>query len=337
MKVESVWTRSIWSDGMHNAFPGIARFGDHYYVTFRRAEGHQAGTGCILVIRSNANDLESWEKVTDFDLCGNSGDPFICSVNDWLHVYWHHREDYVSRSDDGVTWTEPQMLDTEFPEPPPDCDIEFTSRRKWLFRIRKGPDGAYYSIGRCGLASKGEPGVLLYRSEDGLTWKAMHTFGEGIRRAIPAGRGGGHETDIAFLDNEVAVAAIRTNHQGLITSARHPYLEWESSAYWTGIYNFGGPALHRTPYGLLLAARSVPTNEPARCTIWTVTPQGLINPFIVASGGDCAYQTFSDGPNGEILLCYYSSHEWPQRPRGANPANIYLARVAISPGLDPAF
>jgi len=364
MKVASVWTRAIWSDGMHNAFPGIARFGDHYYVTCRHSEGHQARTATILVIRSNADDLEHWEKVAEFDLGGDSRDPFVCAVGDQvaqaflpasdarqdspdgpaqprlahLHVYWHHKEDYVSRSRDGVTWTDPQMLDTEFPDPPADCDIQFRSQRKWLFTMRRGPDGAYYSIGRCGLASRGEPGVLLYRSEDGLTWKAMHTFGQGIRAAIPPGRGGGHEADIAFLDNGVAVAAIRTNHQGLITATTAPYVEgWAHNAYWTGIYNFGCPALHKTPHGLLLAARSTPANEPARCTIWTVTPGGLISPFIVPSGGDCAYQTFADGPDGEILLCYYSSHEWPQRPRGANPANIYLARVTVAPGLSPAF
>lgn len=164
MKVESLWTRAIWSDGKHNAFPGIARFGDHY------------------------------------------------------------KEDYMSRSPDGVTWSEPRLLDTAFPAPPADCGIVFTSQRKWLIRIRRGPDGAYYSIGRCGLASSGEPGVLLFRSEDGLTWKAMHTFGEGIRKVVPRGRGGGHEADIAFLESGVAVAAIRTNHQGLIAVAAPPYL-----------------------------------------------------------------------------------------------------------------
>jgi hypothetical protein len=282
--------------------------------------------------------LTKWEKVADFDLGGDSRDPFIGVFGEYLHVYWHHEEDYVSRTRDGVSWTEPQLLDTEFPTPPADGSVEFRSRRKWLFRFRPGPDGAYYSIGRCGLASKGEPGVLLYRSEDGLRWKAMHGFGEGVRRVIPSGRGGGHEADIAFMENGAAVAAIRTQHQGIIASTTAPYREWrEENAYWTGIYNFGGPALHRTPHGLLLAARSVPTNEPARCTVWTVTPSGLVNPFILPSGGDCAYQTFAAGPDGQPMLCYYSSHEWPQAPKGANPANIYLAWLTASPGLKPAF
>lgn len=338
MKVTGLWLRSIWSDGRHNAFPGIARFGGHYYVTCRNSEGHQSPRSSILVIRSPAADLEKWEKVAAFDLGADSRDPFIADVNGRLHVYWHHREDCVATSADGLSWTDPQPLDTEFPTPPPGCDLDFTSRRRWLFRFRRGPDGAWYSIGRCGIASNGEPGVLLYRSLDGIKWSAMHTFGEGIRRVIPPKRGGGHESDIAFMPNGVAVAAIRTQHQGLIACAPPPWRDWDpANARWTGIYNFGGPALHLTPHGLLLAARSAPADEAPRCTIWTVTPSGLVNPFIVPSGGDCAYQTFADGPDGEILLCYYSSHEWPQRPNGANPANLYLARVTVHPGLNPAF
>jgi hypothetical protein len=48
------------------------------------------------------------------------------------------------------------------------------------------------------------------------------------------------------------------------------------------------------------------------------------------SSGDCAYQSFADGPGDEVLLAYYSSHEYPQ-PKGVgnNPANIYLAHLTV--------
>ena len=337
MYVDQLWTRPIWSDGKHNAFPGIARFGDWYYVTFRHSDGHQAPTATIGVIRSRAEDLDHWEQVAEFDIGADSRDPFVTVVNDHLHVYWHRKPcDWVSRSTDGTDWSEPAELDTEFPALPEGCDLEFTSDRRWLFRFRQGPDGLWYSAGRCGIASNGEPGLILYRSDDGLTWKAMHTFYEGIRKAIPeTGYGGGHETDLAFLDDGACVAAIRAKHQGIIACSRPPYDEWH--AYGSGVRNFGGPALHRTPHGLLLAARDCPVNEPMRCTIWTVTPSGLINPCIVPSGGDCAYQVFEDGPNGEILLCYYSSHEWPWKFRTDHPSSIYLARFRVRPGLECGF
>jgi hypothetical protein len=227
-------------------------------------------------------------------------------------------------------------LDTEFPTPPPDCALQFTSDRKWHFRIRRGPDGSFYSLGRCGLASNGNPGILLYRSDDGLTWKATHTFGQGIQKAV----NNGHEADLAFMDDGAAVAAIRVGGvpgggTGMICSAAPPYQEWD--AYWTGVRNFGGPALWRTPHGLLLAARNYPTHGGAHVMLWEVTPQGLATPVCVPSGGDCAYQTFENGPASEILLCYYSSHEWPWLHGQDHPANLYLARILFHHPMTPGW
>ena len=67
------------------------------------------------------------------------------------------------------------------------------------------------------------------------------------------------------------------------------------------------------------------------CQVWTVTANGVEHPWVLPSGGDCAYQSFADGPSAEeVLLVYYSSHEYPQ-PKGVgnNPANLYLARLKI--------
>jgi len=71
--------QSIWSDGRHNAFPGIARVGNYYYVTFRNAIAHQSedGTSKIFVIRSAADDLKKWEKVAEFTNPRNIRDPLV--------------------------------------------------------------------------------------------------------------------------------------------------------------------------------------------------------------------------------------------------------------------
>ena len=50
--VQNLWVQTIWSDGQHNGFPGIARVGDYYYVTFRSSESHQAPAAKIVVLRS---------------------------------------------------------------------------------------------------------------------------------------------------------------------------------------------------------------------------------------------------------------------------------------------
>lgn len=87
MRVTSVWTRAIWSDGRHNAFPGIARCGEFYYAAFRNSEGHKEPTSRIFVIRAPAGDLSQWEKVADFDLGGDARDPLVCAAGDHLHVF----------------------------------------------------------------------------------------------------------------------------------------------------------------------------------------------------------------------------------------------------------
>src|SRR4029078_7937304 len=75
--VQSVWVQSIWADGTHNGFPGIARVGDFYYVTFRNAESHQADAAKIVVIRAGAKDLAHWEKVAEFTRDHDCRDPLV--------------------------------------------------------------------------------------------------------------------------------------------------------------------------------------------------------------------------------------------------------------------
>ncbi len=113
-----------------------------------------------------------------------------------------------------------------------------------------------------------------------------------------------------------------------------PYETWRGVA--TNWPDFGGPALHTTEGGgILLAARETPERRgdtyPARLVVRSVTPFGVSDPFYVPSSGDCGYSSFAPGRTSEeVLLCYYSSHEWPQ-PKGVgnNPANIYLAFLTV--------
>jgi hypothetical protein len=334
MRIKHLWTRRIFADGRHNAFTGIARFGEHYYVCFRNSESHKAPTSRIFVIRSAACDLERWEQVADLFLDGDSRDPMLLAVGDALHVYFHNKQDYASRSVDGTNWSSPEPIDVEFPATPPGCALTFKSDRRWLFRFREGPDGAYYSAGRCGIDQDGYNQLLLYRSEDGLRWKATHDFEKGVMTAVPRYRNG-HETDLAFLDGGLVVAAIRTAYQGLLAVSKPPYDHWEGA--WSGIENFGGPVLWPTPHGLLLAARQYSSGGAAQTMVWSVTDCHLHNPYPVPSGGDCSYPGFADGPGGQVLMSYYSSHEWPCKEMGDGPAGIYLGWLDVSPGPAPRF
>lgn len=336
--VTGLYTQTIWADGSHNAFPGVARFGDHYYVTFRHAHSHQDPQGAIYVIRSRADDLKHWDKVFDLTSTEDVRDPLLLVVRDRLHVYWHHQTDYVATTADGLTWTVPQQVVSTFPELPAGSTVKFTNDRRWFFRIRPGPDGAFYSLARCGIVEKGsgKDALVLYRSSDGLSFTPMHKFGEGVAPLIrEKAMGKGHEADVAFTADGTLIAAIRCtgSSPGVIATTPPPYREW--TGYSTGVGSFGGPALHSTPAGVLCSARWVPDGAnqsvaPA-CMVWTVAPDKLMNPIYVPSAGDDAYQSFAPGRTAEEqLLVYYSSHEYPPgKGYGNNPANIYLAHLFI--------
>src|ERR1043166_4762472 len=158
-RVGSLHVRTVWSDGRHNGFPGIARFGEHYYVAFRNAASHQATEDTrILVVRSRADDLAKWEQVAEFRNDHDARDPLLFMAGDRLRVVWHSKEDWTSDTADGVSWSKQQLLDVEFVEPSTESGLRLKSQRRWLFRIRRGPDGAYYSLGRCGIKEDGRPG-----------------------------------------------------------------------------------------------------------------------------------------------------------------------------------
>ncbi len=336
--IQSVWVQNIWSDGRHNGFPGIAKVGGFYYVTFRQSDGHQADKARILVIRAPVNDLKQWSKVADFTREHDCRDPLLFENHGKVQLVFHSQEDYYSQSADGTTWPEPQELQSEFAQPREGSGLKFTSERRWLFRIRQGPDGAFYSLARCGIRDKspGTFGLITYRSEDGIHFKAMHTYGEGPTSALgqAGGSGWGHEADVNWTPDGTMVCAIRNSAPGIVVMGKAPLGPWKAFA--TDAWNFGGPALHKTKGGgILLAARALPAREnvgfPSVCKVWTVTAEGVEKPWIMPSGGDGAYQSFADGPrDDEVLLAYYSSHEYPQ-PKGVgnNPANIYLAHLRI--------
>lgn len=339
--VTNLYTRAVWNDGRHNGFPGIARFGEHYYVTFRNAASHKEGPNTkIVVIRSSADDLEHWEQVAEFPDPRDCRDPLLFVVGDRLRLVWHSKEDWTSDTADGRTWTPTRGLDTEIVEPDPQSGLQLSSRRRWLFRIRRGPDGAYYSLARCGIKVDGPGtfGLVLYRSTDGFTFKAMNTYGHGPTRALSAGggTGWGHEADVAWKPDGTMVCAIRNGGPGVLVASPPPYETWTALPK-TDWPDFGGPALHATSGGgLLVAARETPKDRPAgaypaRLMVRSVTSAGVSDPFYVPSSGDCGYSSFAEGRTPEeVLLVYYSSHEWPQ-PKGVgnNPANIYLARLTI--------
>jgi len=115
--INRFYVKSIWGDGRHNAFPGIARVGNHYYIVFRNALTHgiQDGSARIIVIRSAADDLQKWEQVAEFTHEHDARDPLVFDNRGKVQVVFHSKEDYYSQSADGLSWPAPRLLDTENP------------------------------------------------------------------------------------------------------------------------------------------------------------------------------------------------------------------------------
>lgn len=326
---------SIFNDGRHNAFPGMARVGNYYYVAFRNAIAHQSedGTPKIIVIRAPATDLTKWDKVAEFTNPRDIRDPLVFDNHGKVQVVFHSKKDFYSQSVDGLTWSPVRDLETEIVKSDPSSGLVLESTRRWLFRIRRGPDGAFYSLARCGIPTKGNRakfGLIMYRSEDGVRFKAMHTYGEGPAKMLTEAQGGGHEADIGWAGDGTFIAAIRNSgRDGTIVTGKSPLGPFRT--FNTGTMSFGGPALHTTKKGaVFVAGRHTTPERFSYCRVSTVMPDGVTDSFLLPSGGDCAYQSFVDGPDDSVILCYYSSHEHPQTAKmGANAANIYLAHFNV--------
>src|SRR5207245_1893678 len=105
------------------------------------------------------------------------------------------------------------------------------------------------------------------------------------------GSGWGHEADVAWTPDGTLVSAIRNSERGVVVMGPTDKADgslalgpWKAFA--TDAFNFGGPALHMTKGGgLLLAARFLPEKKtigfPAVCKVWTVTADGVTNPWIL--------------------------------------------------------
>jgi hypothetical protein len=132
------------------------------------------------------------------------------------------------------------------------------------------------------------------------------------------------------------VCAMRNSGLGVLAVATKPYTDWKALPP-TNWPDFGGPSLFTTAAGgMLVAARETPKERasgtyPSKLVVRSVTNRGAIDPVYIPSSGDCGYSSFAEGRKPEeVLLVYYSSHEWPQPAgTGEHPANIYLAFLTI--------
>jgi len=328
------WVRCIYADAWHNAFTDMAFWHGQYYVTFRSGIAHVSPEGRILVMRSS--DLQSWQVCGALTTEGDDRDPKFCATDANLYVIfgswhdsWHrppHGEEparelasFYSESTDGVRWSYPrQMYGTGY----------------WLWRLyRHG--GRFYSAAYHTPAGglPGTRGVQLLRGDRLDEWDCLSTV---------MTEHGPNETALLFDGNRVT-AVIRTESRGgrspsWLATSEEPFASWRKQPLG---YTCHAPVILRHGAELYLAGRAFRDELPAPyhhgdfetvTTLFRVVAGNAEPVLTLPSGGDTSYCGMVQGPEGDLLISYYSQHEtigkWPEGS-SVTPARIYLASVSV--------
>lgn len=321
--------RKIFSDGRHNAFTGLARFKDRYFVTFRAAGTHMTVDGQIRVIVSD--DAGSWSLLHTASRAGQDlRDPKLAVLNGRLFVFFaerpktdlQHRTSMAMVSDDGRQFSEPQVLDG-------------VPHGFWLWHATAW-EGAHYGTAYRHRGPEYEG--LLLRSTDGFQWEKVADF------PLPAG-----ETYLDFAPDGTLWAFVRNNSPGRVPytcSAKPPYTKFEGIRHFPT--HIGGPMIKRLEAGCVLITRQwdPPGRRNLRTEIfWQPDGGALCSITRLPSGGDTSYATWLDTGPGRALVSYYSSHEHKMdvplggesgadsaRAEHSTGSDIFLAEISFGTG-----
>lgn len=318
---------TVYADGTHNAFTDLVRFGESYFLAFRSCpDGHMIFSSSQIVILQST-DGEAWREVARYGVSGEDlRDPHFLSTGERLFVYsgaWPVKEgspshksqeemnSYVVYTDDGLTWSNPQ--------------------------VAKGSKGYYfwrcgYHQGTCYMTAKRRhPDMrpvtpedksgfqtLLLRSDDGLDWEEVSVI-------VPEY---GDETAIQFEEDGTLVALARHRNVesgALLCVAQPPYDRWSRSSL---SYNVGGPLLAKVGGKYLVSGRRMREGEERVTALYWLTNGDLTEFAVLPCHGDNSYPGFVQTGPGEGLLSYYSNRR--DAAQGKPPSDIHVAYVQWS-------
>ncbi|MFA7159629.1 MAG: sialidase family protein [Kiritimatiellia bacterium] len=219
------WVRKVFSDGMHNAFTGLAFFKERHFLAFRHAVRHSAPPGSQFMMTSP--DGESWTllKNTVFPAPPalppgeqmDSRDNYFLNLENELRLYSFASPPFLPAEDrymlphystvqvtrDGDTWTAPRAVMEGVILWKP----IFWREKFWCAGYRRDKEAGYV--------------VELYRSEDGFEW----TRGELIS--------GGTETFLLPMGDDTLRAFVRAEkppYYMKIMESRAPFEDWREKA-----------------------------------------------------------------------------------------------------------
>lgn len=329
--LEVVEVKKIWDAAPHNAFTSLTKYKDEWFITFRESSGHVPGTdGAVRVLISK--DGSAWESAALLTETGvDLRDPKFCTAPDGRlmltiggSIYDGESKPGAKRkrtgartrtafSTDGRTWAAPlpacddgQWLWRSTLRPPVIKDIGPNSIPASLF-------GVAYTV-----ADENKFKLSLWISPDGTKFSRVTNLDPG-RNILP------NESTLRFTDDGTMLALTRNENSGkrgtaMFGTSNPPYKEWS----WTDTgHIIQGPDFIRLTDGRMIYGGRDFVDGKANTTIGILTAAGQAMPMLVLpSGGDCSYPGLAEGPDGQVWVSYYSSHE--------GKAAIYLARLKLA-------
>jgi len=327
MNIELV--TKIVSDGRHNAFTGLAFFQGRYFVVFRSGEHHADAQGYQVIMTSSTG--REWEVVhrKSFFAAGESGavmdyrDSYFLNLGHELRLYSfstpfdsagerdpRHSRSTVQITRDGMNWSEPQVICTGTVLWKP----IFWNNHFWCAGYRREP----------------HPGPLVTEflsSPDGLAWTSLGTITKG------------NESALFPLPNGLR-AFVRTNKAPYhleIWESRGEFQEWNK----VGVIpkSIQAPHVLALNGACYLFGREVPATTPEvpapssalrRTKGWKIEGTEAVEVLELPSSGDTSYVGTAVGPDGCLLLSYYSQHEIKDPNPSVDDANIKPADLFVA-------
>ena len=174
----------------------------------------------------------------------------------------------------------------------------------------------FYGISYPTNVPESEAKLVLWESPDGVKFTRLASPDPGKSLWL-------NETTLRFDPGGNMIALARSDRKGtnaFFGLSKPPFKEWS----WTDTgHIIHGPDFIRLDDGRMIYAGRDIVNGKANTTVGILTATGQAMPMLVLpSGGDCSYPGLAEGPDGQIFVSYYSSHE--------GKTSIYFARLKMA-------
>ena len=307
-----VSVNKIWDQAPHCAFTDLTFWKGQFVCAFREGRSHMSTDGRIRVLTSA--DGGTWASAAVVTLDGYDLRDAGLSItpNNRLMLTGGaatRKKDgegaatgsFVAFSDDGKTWTKPEII---------------IDPGHWLWRTT-WHNGTSYGISYVSVrTAEADLSTQLVTSDDGRKYKPLvaKLFSEGTPT----------EATLRFAPDGTMYCLQRrdgkpTQRSAFLGASRPPYTKWQ----WHDLGKFvGGPNFIRLPSGQWVAAgRFFDGKKPSTKLATLDVEKNTIEPILtLPSGGDTSYPGLVWHDN-VLWMSYYSTHE--------GKTSIYLAKIAV--------